>query len=87
MFNIVLLEVSYSVSFLPLLILILAYYFFWYRPRQQKKDQKRIIAKKTMSEVFDNWNVSENIPTRCPHCKNPNTKMLRECEWCGNKVC
>ena len=26
------------------------------------------------------------IPATCPHCKNPNTKKLRECEWCGNEI-
>jgi len=27
------------------------------------------------------------IHSICPHCKNPNTKKLRECEWCGSKIC
>ena len=22
----------------------------------------------------------------CPHCKNPNTKRIRLCEWCGNQI-
>ena len=29
---------------------------------------------------------SNPIPATCPHCKNPNTKKLRECEWCGNEI-
>jgi len=29
----------------------------------------------------------KNILLICPHCKNPNTKKLLECEWCGNKIC
>jgi uncharacterized membrane protein YhaH (DUF805 family) len=28
-----------------------------------------------------------DIPNTCPHCKSPNTKKLRECEWCGNRTC
>jgi hypothetical protein len=24
--------------------------------------------------------------TICPQCKNPNTKLVRECEWCGNQI-
>jgi len=30
---------------------------------------------------------SSQIPDVCPHCKNPNTKKLQDCEWCGNKTC
>ena len=26
------------------------------------------------------------IPDTCPHCKNPNTKRIRLCEWCGNQI-
>ena len=39
------------------------------------------------------FNLSNNIesekiviPDTCPHCKNPNTKKIKECEWCGNKI-
>jgi len=27
-----------------------------------------------------------NITETCPHCKNPNTKRTRICEWCGNQI-
>ncbi len=27
------------------------------------------------------------IPNTCPHCKNPNTKQIRTCEWCGSQIC
>lgn len=30
--------------------------------------------------------VIEMIPDSCPHCKNPNTKKIRLCEWCGNRI-
>jgi len=30
---------------------------------------------------------SQSIPDICPHCKNPNTKRIRLCEWCGNQIC
>jgi transposase-like protein len=26
------------------------------------------------------------IPETCPHCKNPNSKRIRLCEWCGNQI-
>ena len=34
--------------------------------------------------VTDNTQVI--IPDTCPHCKNPNTKRIRLCEWCGNQI-
>ncbi len=30
--------------------------------------------------------ISDEVPMNCPHCKNPNSKMVRECEWCGNQI-
>lgn len=27
------------------------------------------------------------IPDTCPQCKNPNTKRIRLCEWCGGQIC
>ena len=31
-------------------------------------------------------NTQVIIPDTCPHCKNPNTKRIRLCEWCGNQI-
>jgi len=31
-------------------------------------------------------NEQNTIPDHCPHCKNPNTKKIRLCEWCGNQI-
>jgi hypothetical protein len=28
-----------------------------------------------------------NLPDNCPHCKSPNTKRIRLCEWCGSQIC
>ncbi len=33
----------------------------------------------------DNNNNIE-IPNKCPQCKNPNTKRIRLCEWCGSQI-
>ncbi len=36
-----------------------------------------------------NNNIDQNqsaIPDTCPHCKNPNSKRIRSCEWCGNQI-
>jgi len=31
-------------------------------------------------------NTQVVTPDTCPHCKNPNTKRIRLCEWCGNQI-
>jgi hypothetical protein len=33
---------------------------------------------------FDSNSV---VPDICPNCKNPNTKRIRLCEWCGGQIC
>ncbi len=41
------------------------------------------------SNVVSDLNTTTNptmIPDICPHCKNPNTKLIRLCEWCGNQI-
>lgn len=30
--------------------------------------------------------IDIDAPATCPHCKNPNEKKLRECEWCGGLI-
>ncbi len=45
-----------------------------------------------ISTYSDNQNSNINyttstIPDFCPHCKNPNTRRIRLCEWCGNQIC
>jgi hypothetical protein len=34
-----------------------------------------------------NSGESSKIPETCPQCKNPNSKRIRLCEWCGNQIC
>lgn len=58
-----------------------------------------IIARKPiMDQAVTNNNTHSNnsaqtsnqqviIPDTCPHCKNPNNKRIRLCEWCGNQIC
>lgn len=38
------------------------------------------------SNFSQNSNQQINIPDICPHCKNPNTKRIRLCEWCGSQI-
>ena len=60
-------------------------YFLMRKPKQilsESKDAKQNIniSAKQNSPVL-------NIPDICPHCKNPNSKRIRLCEWCGNQIC
>jgi len=54
-----------------------------------------LIARKPISvnkvqniPILPNQNISQEIiiPDTCPNCKNPNTKKIRLCEWCGNQI-
>jgi len=55
---------------------------------QKRKEQaKKEHTKKVIEDVFaGNKTNIVSIPTTCPHCKNPNTKKLQVCEWCGNEI-
>lgn len=43
-----------------------------------------------IKEFIENNSSIESIGIQtssiCPHCKNPNSKFVRECEWCGNQM-
>lgn len=46
------------------------------------KQNESVLTKeetKPMEEII-------NIPNTCPNCKNPNSKKIRICEWCGNET-
>lgn len=38
--------------------------------------------------IVPTHNITQSIiiPDTCPHCKSPNTKKIRLCEWCGNQI-
>ena len=67
---------------LILLIIIAAVVYFIYS-RSKKQPEKGIVSNKKPSKGQDNLNA---IPDACPHCKNPNTKGIRLCEWCGGQI-
>ncbi len=54
------------------------------------KNAKAIEIINFVNNKYNNQNTStENhiqIPIICPICKNPNTKKIRLCEWCGNQI-
>jgi hypothetical protein len=43
-----------------------------------------------VKENCDNTDIQSvelsKIPDTCPHCKNPNSKRIRSCEWCGHQI-
>ncbi len=47
---------------------------------------KKYIKKNTEKKSENNTIDLIIIPDSCPHCKNPNTKKIRLCEWCGNQI-
>jgi uncharacterized membrane protein YhaH (DUF805 family) len=55
-----------------------------------KSKAKNISNKEALSSstTLNSVNTSTMvIPDVCQHCKNPNTKRIRLCEWCGNQIC
>ena len=54
-----------------------------------KSKAKNISNKEALSSstTLNSVNISTMIvPDVCQHCKNPNTKRIRLCEWCGNQI-
>ena len=48
----------------------------------------KYLHEKCNSTIIKTENNNQNIiiPDTCPHCKNPNTKKISLCEWCGNQI-
>lgn len=54
------------------------------------------IFKENLTSHNENTQTSQNeetapmdeliIPETCPHCKSPNEKRIRLCEWCGLQI-
>jgi hypothetical protein len=72
-------------EFVLFIVMILLVFFY-------KKHQKRIMNKE-INRYVNNLEIpiiqdelQTVIPDTCPHCKNPNTKKIRLCEWCGNQI-
>jgi len=56
---------------------------FRYFIKKGKEDlaNKEVKGDKTTKDV----SIS-SIPDFCPHCKNPNSKKIRICEWCDTQI-
>ena len=48
----------------------------------------KYLYEKCNTTIIHAENINQNIiiPDTCPHCKNPNTKKTRLCEWCGSQI-
>lgn len=72
-------------QFAPFLLVILIVFF--YRKNQKIIMNKKINQRRNDSEITTIHDIEQiSIPDTCPHCKNPNSKKIRLCEWCGNQI-
>jgi amino acid permease len=62
-------------------IVVLPFYIYT-RKKHPILNKSKINNEKNNSSVFSKI----VIPEICPHCKSPNTKKIRLCEWCGNQI-
>lgn len=69
-----------------LLILILGVFYFFIRKGSKDKKNEESRNHQKNSFVNEVKEVKIDTPDTCPHCKNPNTKKIRLCEWCGNQI-
>jgi len=64
-----------------LAIIIIISYFI----NKGKTSEDENSDKKNINKVI-NKKPDIDIPETCPHCKSPNSKKNRLCEWCGNQI-
>ena len=83
---------AYKVGIPSLIALILSIVSFFLSYRYKKLEG---LSDPLASQSADNIPIIDTmvtnntqviIPDTCPHCKNPNTKRIRLCEWCGNQI-
>jgi len=81
---------SSTVSPLQILIIlcIIILLIYLLKRKQNSVKNNNILAKNTEFSYKTEQPAPENIsiPETCPQCKNPNTKRIRLCEWCGNQI-
>ena len=54
------------------------------RNKAKAKSSESVVDLKVNTPSVANETIT--IPEYCPHCKNPNSKKIRLCEWCGNQI-
>lgn len=50
------------------------------------KEMNELYNHPTMYDTEQKEETIFIIPDSCPHCKNPNIRKLRVCEWCGSQI-
>jgi hypothetical protein len=72
------------------LILSIVSFIFSYRYKKRESLSAPLASQSADNIPIIDTMASNNsqviIPDTCPHCKNPNTKRIRLCEWCGNQI-
>ena len=51
-----------------------------------KGKQAPALETSSINKIQDTVVTTSSIPDTCPHCKSPNAKKIRLCEWCGNQI-
>ena len=72
------------------LILSIVSFIFSYRYKKRESLSAPLASQSAdnipIIDTMATNNTQFIIPETCPHCKNPNTKRIRLCEWCGNQI-
>ena len=72
------------------LILSIVSFIFSYRYKKRESLSAPLASQSAdnipIIDTMATNNTQVIIPDTCPHCKNPNTKRIRLCEWCGNQI-
>jgi uncharacterized membrane protein YhaH (DUF805 family) len=50
------------------------------------ENEKKYNSSAVNQDNYEKTSQEMIIPITCPHCKNPNSKKIRICEWCGNQI-
>lgn len=66
------------------LVIIASIGFIIFKFKRKKNRHQQNMDSIVHDESVSNQNIE--IPDSCTHCKNPNTKKIRLCEWCGNQI-
>ena len=71
-----------------LIILCIIILLIYLQRKLNSVKNNNILAKHSEFSEKTEQPATENIVIldTCPHCKNPNTKRIRLCEWCGNQI-
>lgn len=70
-------------------IIVLAIIIFLFRSALKRIFRKNSKVEQEAPKSIEKEKIEDvivNVPDVCPHCKSPNTKKIKLCEWCGNQI-